>query len=425
MVRIKPTIPSARVVVTGIGIISPVGIGAAQVWGNLINGSSGIGPLTLFSAEEQGACKIAGEALDFDPLQYIDPKRSRRMDRFAQMAVSASEMARLDANLTGHDPERTGVLIGTASGGWISAQKNLHAIINNGPDRCSPFTVPLVIPNMASGWVSMLQNAQGPVLCTSTACATSADAIGQAYRIIQRGEADVMFAGGAEAPITPLCLSGFMSARTLSTRNDDATRASRPFDKDRDGFVISEGSAVLLLESLDHAIKRGARIWAEIVGYGRTADAYDMVAPRPNGAGAARAMKLAIADAQAAPDEISYVNAHATSTVVGDRAETAAIKQVFGDRAYTVPISSTKSMTGHMMGAAGAMEAAISCMVTTHGQLPPTINLDSADPECDLDYIPNVARPCNDVKLVMSNSFGFGGHNACLVFEKYSAANNN
>jgi 3-oxoacyl-[acyl-carrier-protein] synthase II len=266
MTRIKPTVTLARVVVTGIGVISPIGIGVKPVWENLVKGSSGIGPLTLFSREEQGACRIAGEVPDFDPLSYIDPKRAKRMDRFTQMAVAATSLARADANLTNHDPERMGVLIGTASGGWHSAQKNLHAMIKNGPDRCSPFTVPLVIPNMASGWVSMLENAQGPVLCTSTACATSADAVGQAYRIIQRGEADVMIAGGAEAPITPLCLSGFMSARTLSTRNDDAKAASRPFDIGRDGFVISEGSAILILESLEHAEKRGLRYGGATTG---------------------------------------------------------------------------------------------------------------------------------------------------------------
>lgn len=419
MVRIKQSISPARVVVTGIGLISPVGIGVEIAWESLLAGKSGIGPLTSFPAENLGACKIAGQVEDFDPLKYVDVKKARRMDRFAQMAVAASAMARKDANLGDVDPERTGALIGSGSGGWDSAQKNLHMIIENGPDRCSPLTVPLVISNMAAGWVSMMENAQGPVSCTVTACATSSDAIGEAYRIIQRREADVMFAGGAEAPITPLCMSGFTSARALSTRNHDATKASRPFDAGRDGFVISEGSVILLLESLEHAEARGARVYAEIVGYGRTADAYDMVAPRPNGVGAARAIRLALADAQVDPSEVKYVNAHATSTLLGDRAETAALKAVFGAGVYSVPISSTKSMTGHMMGAAGAMEAAVCCLAVSTGDLPPTINLDKPDPECDLDYIPNVARKNQDVSVAMSNSFGFGGHNACLVFEKY------
>jgi 3-oxoacyl-[acyl-carrier-protein] synthase II len=420
MTRTKQFLPPARVVITGIGLVSPVGIGTEEVWKNLEAGASGIGPLTRFDETEQGACRIAGEILNFDPNAYIDVKKARRMDRFAQMAVAASFMAKEDAQLTKYDAERTGASVGSGSGGWDSAQKNLRAMMANGPDKCSPFTVPLVISNMAAGWVSMLNDAQGPVSCPVTACATSADAIGQAFRIIQRREADVMFAGGAEAPITPLCLSGFTCARALSTRNDNAPGASRPFDKDRDGFVISEGAAILILESMEHAISRGARIYAEVAGYGRTADAYDIVMPRPCGSGAARAMKLALADAQVEASEISYLNAHATSTPLGDAAETAAIKEVFGDHAYKLPISSTKSMTGHMMGAAGAMEASICCLTMTKKTLPPTINLDNPDPDCDLDYVPNKARKVDNVNLTMSNSFGFGGHNASLVFEQFS-----
>lgn len=416
----QPIIP-ARVVVTGIGIVSPVGTGHSVVWNALMEGKSGIGSITLFPQDKLGACRIAGEVSDFNPTAYIDVKKARRMDRFSQFAVAASALARADAGLNGVNPERTGVLIGSASGGWESAHKNMRTMLSNGPDQCSPLTVPLVIPNMAAGWVSMLNDAQGPVSCTVTACATSSDAIGDAFRTIQRRDADVMFAGGTEAPITPLCLSGFTVARALSTRNEQPHAACRPFDQDRDGFVISEGAAILILESLEHAEQRGARIYAEIVGYGKTADAYDMVAPRPNGSSAARAIKLALNDAQLAPSDVSYINAHATSTLLGDRAETAAIKDVFGKDAYNVPVSSTKSMTGHMMGAAGAMEAAICCMSIEHGAVPPTINLQNPDAECDLDYVPNQARQHVDVSVAMSNSFGFGGHNACLVFEKFAA----
>ncbi len=412
-----------RVVVTGIGVLSSVGIGKDTFWPNLLNGKSGIRTVTLLKPDEMSACKIAGEITEFDPLQYTDAKSAKRQDRFIQFAVAAAKLAYEDSGLEAAradlKPERFGVVIGSAAGGLSTFEKNYRAMLERGPDRVSPFTVPMLIVNMAAGWVSIIYNAKGPNLCSVTACATSAHSIGDAYNIIKRGDADVMFAGGSEAPITPLCMAGFAAARTLSTRNDEPERASRPFDKDRDGFVMAEGGAVLMLENAKFAAKRGAKIYAEVAGYGATGDAYDIVAPCGDGEGAARSMMIALEDGGMKPTDINYINAHGTSTTLGDRAETAAIKRVFGEHAAKVPVSSTKSMTGHLLGAAGGIEAAISCLAIAERAVPPTINLDNPDELCDLDYVPNTARRDIDVTGVMSNSFGFGGHNASLVFKKY------
>ncbi len=412
-----------RVVVTGIGVLSSVGIGKDTFWPNLLNGKSGIRTVTLLKPDEMSACKIAGEITEFDPLQYTDAKSAKRQDRFIQFAVAAAKLAYEDSGLEAAradlKPERFGVVIGSAAGGLSTFEKNYRAMLERGPDRVSPFTVPMLIVNMAAGWVSIIYNAKGPNLCSVTACATSAHSIGDACNIIKRGDADVMFAGGSEAPITPLCMAGFAAARTLSTRNDEPEKASRPFDKDRDGFVMAEGGAVLMLENAKFAAKRGAKIYAEVAGYGATGDAYDIVAPCGDGEGAARSMMIALEDGGMKPSDINYINAHGTSTTLGDRAETAAIKRVFGDHAAKVPVSSTKSMTGHLLGAAGGIEAAISCLAIAERAVPPTINLDNPDELCDLDYVPNTARRDVDVTGVMSNSFGFGGHNASLVFKKY------
>ncbi len=414
---------SARVVVTGIGSISSVGTGKEGLWAGIISGRSGVKRVTLIEPSWQSSCKIAAEITDFDPLVYMDAKQAKRMDRFIQFAVAASKLAVEDAQLKMdvEDPERVGVVVGSAAGGFQSIEQQYKNLVEKGPDRCSPFTVPMLIVNMAAGWVSILHNAKGPNTCTVTACATSTNSIGDALRIIQRGDADVMIAGGSEAPITALCMAGFASARTLSTRNDEPERASRPFDKDRDGFVMGEGAGILILESLDHAKKRGATIYAELVGYGQSGDAFDIVQPCTDGDGAARAMKLALKDAGLKPDQVSYINAHGTSTPLGDKAESTAIKRVFENHATSgkLAVSSTKSMTGHLLGAAGGIEAAISVLAIIKSALPPTINLDNPDPECDLDYVPNVARLNVPIEVSMSNSFGFGGHNASLIFKKY------
>lgn len=412
-----------RVVVTGIGVVSSVGTGKEEFWKNLLAGKSGISPISRVVEKLQSTCHIAGEIKDFDPLKYIDAKQAKRMDRFIQFAVAASKLAEADAKLdmSKEDGTRVGVVVGSAAGGFETIEKNYGILMDKGPDRCSPFTVPMLIVNMAAGWVSMLHGARGPNTCTVTACATSANSIGDAVRIIQRGEADVMFAGGSEAPVTALCMAGFAAARTLSTRNDEPERASRPWDRDRDGFVMAEGAAVLILESLEHALKRGAQIIAEFGGYGMTGDAHDIVAPCADGDGAMRAMQAALDDACLTPQAVNYINAHGTSTGLGDKAETVAIKRVFGDHAYKVPISSTKSMTGHLLGATGAVEAAVACLAIRDDSIPPTINLENPDPECDLDYTPLKARTNVPVNVAMSNSFGFGGHNACLIFKKYQA----
>lgn len=411
-----------RVVVTGIGAISSVGIGKDDFWDGVIKGRSGIKRVSVIEPELLPACKIAGEITDFDPNLWMDPKSVRRTDRFIQFALAASKMAVEDAkiNLADDDPERVGVVVGSAAGGFKAIEDQFKILMSKGPSKISPLTVPMLIVNMAAGWVSMTHNAKGPNLCQVTACATSSHSIGDAYRLIQRGEADVMFAGGSEAPIVSLVMAGFSAARTMSTRNDDPERASRPFDKDRDGFVMGEGGAVLILESLPHALKRGANIYAEIVGYGMTGDAYDIVAPCADGDGARRAMIKALKENDTDPNHVDYVNAHGTSTPLGDVAETIALKSVFGDHATNrkLLVSSTKSVTGHLLGAAGAIEAAVSVMAIKESIVPPTMNLDNPDPQCDLNFVPHEAVNA-PVKYAMSNSFGFGGHNASLLFKKY------
>ncbi len=411
-----------RVVITGIGTVSSVGIGKDEFWRGIVQGKSGVKRVTRIPEAQQPASKIAAEITDFDPNKWMEPKQVKRTDRFIQLAIAASYLAIEDAKLdmTTLNPLRVGVVAGSAAGGFQSIEDQFRVLTNKGPDRCSPMTVPMLIVNMAAGWISMLHNAQGPNLCTVTACATSAHSMGDAYRLIQRGEVDVMFAGGSEAPITSLVMAGFASARTLSTRNDEPEKASRPFDQDRDGFIIGEGAAILMLESLSHALKRGAPIYAEMVGYGSTADAFDIVQPRPDGAGAARAVKLALEEAGAKPEQVNYVNAHGTSTWLGDKAETRAMKTVFGPHTKKLMVSSTKSMTGHLLGAAGALEAAVCAMAIKDSIAPPTINLDNPDRDCDLDYVPNKARKNVEINYALSNSFGFGGHNCALLFRKYS-----
>ncbi len=409
-----------RVVVTGLGLITPLGTGVDKTWSGLCAGKSGIRRITKFDPAGH-ACQIAGEVTDFNPADYIDKKDIKKMDTFIHYAVGASQMAVDDAGLkvTEENADRIGVYIGSGIGGLPAIEAYHKILLEKGPDRVSPFFIPMVIINLASGQVSMRIGARGPNSCAVTACATGNHCIGDAFRIIQHGEADAMIAGGAEAAITPLGVAGFASARALSTRNDDPERASRPFDKERDGFVLGEGAGVLVLEELESARRRGARIYAEILGYSMTADAYHITAPPEDGSGAVRCMRLALQDSGLSPDAIDYVNAHATSTMA-DRIETVAMKQVFGDRARHVAISSTKSMTGHLLGAAGGIEAVFSILAIHRGVVPPTINQVVPDPECDLDYVPNVARRA-EVRAVLSNSFGFGGVNACLIFSRCAA----
>jgi 3-oxoacyl-[acyl-carrier-protein] synthase II len=406
-----------RVVVTGLGLITPLGIGVEKTWSALCAGKSGVRRITKFDPSKH-ACQIAGEVTDFNPADYIEKKEIKKMDTFIHYAVGASQMAVDDSGLkvTKENADRVGVYIGSGIGGLPAIEAYHKILLDKGPDRVSPFFIPMVIINLASGQVSMRIGARGPNSCAVTACATGNHCIGDAFRIIQHGEADAMVAGGTEAAITPLCVAGFASAKALSTRNDEPERASRPFDKERDGFVLGEGAGVLVLEELESARRRGARIYAEILGYGRTADAHHITAPPDDGAGAVRCMRLALQDAGLTPDAIGYVNAHATSTMA-DRIETSAIRQVFGEHARRLAVSSTKSMTGHLLGAAGGVEAIFSILAIQRGVLPPTINQDVPDPECDLDYIPNTARRA-DVRTVLSNSFGFGGVNACLIFSR-------
>jgi 3-oxoacyl-[acyl-carrier-protein] synthase II len=409
-----------RVVVTGLGLITPLGTGVEKTWGALCAGKSGVRRITKFDPSAH-ACQIAGEVTDFNPADYIEKKEIKKMDTFIHYAVGASQMAVDDAGLkvTEENADRVGVYIGSGIGGLPAIEAYHKILLDKGPDRVSPFFIPMVIINLASGQVSMRIGARGPNSCAVTACATGNHCIGDAFRIIQHGEADAMVAGGTEAAITPLCVAGFASAKALSTRNDEPERASRPFDKERDGFVLGEGAGVLVLEELESARRRGARIYAEILGYGRTADAHHITAPPEDAAGAVRCMRLALQDAGLSPEAIGYVNAHATSTMA-DRIETIAIKQVFGAHARRLAVSSTKSMTGHLLGAAGGVEAVFSILAIHRGVLPPTINQDVPDPECDLDYIPNAARRA-DVRTVLSNSFGFGGVNACLILSRCAA----
>lgn len=408
-----------RVVVTGVGAVTPIGNDAKTFWDSLLAGKSGIGMITSFDTTDYPA-KIAAEVKDFNPEDYIDRKEVKRTDRFVQFALAAAQMAVKDAGLDIHkeNAERVGVYIGSGIGGLGTLEEQHKILLDKGPRRVSPFFVPMMIANMASGQVSITLGAKGPNSAAITACASATHSIGDAFKIIQRGHADVMITGGAEASIRPLAVAGFCNAKALSTRNDDPERASRPFDLDRDGFVMGEGSGVIVLESLEHAKKRGATILAEMVGYGMSGDAYHFTQPAPEGEGAARSMSMAIADANLKPEDISYINAHGTSTGYNDKFETMAIKKSLGDHAYKVAVSSTKSMTGHLLGAAGGIEAVASVLALRDQIVPPTINYETPDPECDLDYVPNEARKM-DVNTVLSNSLGFGGHNATIIFKKF------
>jgi len=414
-----PTEPRKRVVVTGVGAITPIGNNPQEYWSGLISGRNGIGSITLFDASRH-ACKIAGEVKNFDPHQYMNPKEAKRMDRFAQFGVAASLQALADAKLkiTDLNAEQIGVMIGTGIGGIKVLEDQQTIYLTKGPDRCSPFMVPMMIANMAAGLTAIHTGAKGPNSCTVTACAAGSNAVGEAFRLIQGGYAQAMICGGCEAAITPLSVAGFASARALSFRNDDPEHACRPFDKDRDGFVMGEGAGILILEELQHALSRGARIYAEIVGYAMTCDAYHITSPVPGGAGAARAMQLAMKDGRINPEQVSYINAHGTSTPANDSTETSAIKTALGDHARQVAISSTKSMTGHLLGGSGGIEAVATVLAIANDQIPPTINLANPDPECDLDYVPNSSRS-QTVEVALSNSFGFGGHNVTLAFKKY------
>ncbi|UOE56771.1 beta-ketoacyl-ACP synthase II [Cytobacillus oceanisediminis] len=407
-----------RVVVTGIGAVTPLGNNTETTWNNIKSGVSGVGPLTRLNADEYPA-KVAAEVKDFNPEEYIDKKDARKMDRFTHYAVASSFMAVKDANLqiTDENAHRIGVWIGSGIGGMETFENQYETFMKRGYRRVSPFFVPMMIPDMATGQVSIYLGAKGFNSCTVTACATGTNSIGDAFKVIQRGDADAMISGGAEAPITKMSVAGFCANTALST-NPDPKTASRPFDQNRDGFVIGEGAGIVVLEELEHALARGAKIYAEIVGYGATGDAYHITAPAPGGEGGARAMKMAIEDGGLKPEDIDYINAHGTSTDYNDKFETLAIKEVFGEHAYKLAVSSTKSMTGHLLGAAGGIEAIFTVLAMKEGILPPTINLENPDPECDLDYVPNKARE-KEIKAAMSNSLGFGGHNATIVFKRY------
>jgi 3-oxoacyl-[acyl-carrier-protein] synthase II len=409
-----------RVVVTGLGAITPLGIGVEPTWKAICAGESGIGRITKFDPTGYDA-QIAGEVKHFDPARFIEKKDIKKMDTFIQYAVATSQMAADDAALkiTPEEAPRVGVYIGSGIGGLGSIEYYHTVLKDKGPGRVSPFFIPMTIINLASGQVAIRLGAKGPNSCAVTACATGNHCIGDAVRIIQRGEADVMIAGGAEAAITPLGVAGFASAKALSFRNDEPAKASRPFDKDRDGFVLGEGAGVLVLEELEHAKRRGVRAYCEVIGYGMNADAYHITAPSEEGEGAVRCMELALADSGVSKDQVDYINAHGTSTMA-DTIETKAVKQVFGERAARIPMSSTKSMTGHLLGAAGGIEAVFSVLALHRGILPPTINLDNPDPDCDLDYVPHKAREAKP-GVVLSNSFGFGGVNACLLFRRLDA----
>lgn len=408
-----------RVVVTGLGPVTPIGTGLEKFWSALISGTNGIGPITQFDASRHST-KIAAEVKDFNIEDFVDAREARRMDRFVQFALGAARFAADDSGLQleNEDPTRIGTMVGSGIGGTQTWESQHSVLIEKGPNRVSPLFVPMLIANMASGQISIQLGLKGPTTAVVTACATACHCIGDAFHTIERGDADVMFAGGAEAAITPLATAGFCSAKALSTRNDDPEHASRPFDKDRDGFVMGEGAGVIVLEELEHAKARGARIYAEMVGYGLSADAYNMVAMSPGGEGGARAMQMALKKAGINATDVDYINAHGTSTELGDPNETAAIKTVFGEYAYKLAVSSTKSMTGHMLGAAGATESIACVMALKEGLAPPTINYVTPDPECDLDYVPNKARKA-DIKVALNNSFGFGGQNASLIFKKY------
>ncbi|HEX7416312.1 MAG TPA: beta-ketoacyl-ACP synthase II [Smithellaceae bacterium] len=408
-----------RVVVTGLGALTPLGNSVRESWESAIAGKSGIGPITKFDSAPFKS-RIAGEIKNFDPLQFVEKQEVRRYDDFILYAIAASEMAMTDAKLT-ISPEissRVGVIIGSAIGGLATIESEIKVLFASGPRKISPFTVPAILANLGSGHVSIRFGAKGPINCAVTACASGTSAIGDAYKTIAYGDADAMITGGVEAAITPLTVAGFCAMRALSARNDDPQKASRPFDKNRDGFVIGEGCGIIILEELSFARKRGARIYAELAGYGCTSDAFHMAAPPPGHEGAARSMQVAIKDAGLNTTDIDYINAHGTSTPLNDLYETQAIKSIFGGHAQKLMVSSTKSMTGHMLGATGGVEAIFAVKAIQEGIIPPTINLDNPDPECDLDYVPNVARH-KIINTAMSNTFGFGGVNAVLVFKKY------
>ena len=405
-----------RVVVTGYGTVSPLGHDVDSTWEALVVGRNGVAPITLFDAANHET-RFAAEVKGFDPSRYLDRKEARRMDRFVQFAVVAAGEAlrRADLAINGQNAEDIGVIIGSGIGGITTLSEQFRVLAEKGPRRVSPFTVPMMITDMASGQISISYGAKGPNYCVTSACASSADAIGTAYEIIRRGEAVAMLTGGAEASVTPIGVAAFASAQALSSRNDDPEHASRPFDRDRDGFIMGEGAAVLVLERLDHARARGAPILTEVLGYGATSDAFHITQPSAGGEGGVRAMRRALRQAGLAPSEIDYINAHGTSTPLNDRLETEAIKTVFGEDAYRIPISSTKSMVGHLLGAAGAIEAIASIQTINTGIIHPTINYQTPDPECDLDYVPNQARTAQ-VTTCLSNSLGFGGHNSSLIF---------
>jgi len=408
-----------RVVVTGIGLVTPLGTGTDKTWQALVAGRSGIGPITRFDASDQ-ASRIAAEVRDFDPGLWFEKKQARNLDHFVQYGIAAADLAWKDSGLSMDelDPDRVGVITGCGMGGLPTIEEYHDVYRKRGPRRITPFFIPRVIPNMVSGHVSMHLGARGANLALSTACAAGTHAVGEAFRHIQYGDCDVVITGGAESVICPLAVGGFASMKALSTRNDDPQAASRPFDRDRDGFIIAEGSGMLVLEELESARRRGAEIYAEVVGYGQTSDAYHIAAPPEDGEGGARCMAMALRDAGLDPDGIDYINAHGTSTPLNDRCETRAIKTVFGDHAFRLAISSTKSMTGHMLGAAGGIEAAFTALTLKHQTAPPTINLDHPDPDCDLDYVANEARQM-EIRAALSNSFGFGGTNGVIVMARF------
>ena len=409
-----------RVVVTGMGIISPLGTGVEKNWEAICQSKSGIAPITKFDTSDF-VSKIAGEVKDFNPEDYMDKKEVKKMDIFIQFALASGKMAIQDSQLVidESNADRVGVLVGAGIGGLSTIEKYHSILLEKGPKKISPFFIPMLIVNLAPGQISIYFGARGPNSSVVTACATGNHSIGEAFKIIQRGDADAMIAGGAESVITPLAVGGFSSMKALTTRNDEPERASRPFEKDRDGFVIAEGTGVLILEDLKHALKRGANIHAEIVGFGCNGDAYHISAPSPNGIGAAKCMEISMRDAGINYDEIDYINAHGTSTPLNDMSETMAMKTVFKDHAKKIAVSSTKSMTGHLLGAAGGVEAVYSILAIKHGVIPPTINYETPDPECDLDYVPNTPREAK-VRFAMSNSFGFGGTNATLIFKEFT-----
>jgi len=411
---------SRRVVVTGVGLVSPLGIGTEDTWQGVRSGKSGIATIAAFDAADF-ACRIAGEVKHFDPFRYIEKKEVKKMGRFIQFAIAASECALSGSGLKvdAQNEERVGIYIGSGIGGFDVIEREHKTLLEHGPRRISPFFIPATIINLASGYVSIRTGAKGPNSATATACTTSAHSIGDSFRIIQHGDADVMICGGAEACISPMGIGGFAAMRALSTRNDQPERASRPWDKDRDGFVVGEGAGILILEELETAKQRGARIVAEIVGYGMSGDAFHVTAPSENGDGAFRVMRNALRDAALDPSRIDYINAHGTSTAMGDRIETIAIKRCFGDHARKVAVSSTKSMTGHLLGGAGGLEAGLTVLAIRDQIAPPTMNYETPDPECDLDYVPNQARPMR-IDCALSNSFGFGGTNGALIFKRYT-----